>query len=171
MNILKIIKRASGYAIVAIGAILMMYFYTNTFDFGAGWIGMITGKLIAIGIASVFSLGFTLVMWSLRSKRAGISVLIETFAGGIAGFAFVLWAVSVYIGVPMDANYALGINAVMISKSIIILSPLVPLGVGTVIFLIYRPESFFWGVVQVGAIVLLTVVTGVYVSPALLAAI
>jgi len=165
-NIVESVLFIIGILLIQISAVWYYWLYTNTVEFGSVEFAVLNMYFYILVPAFMFALGVVFVAWRIQSKW--IKVAYPRIVNGVLSFVGILSVImilSVWVGLPFDASYSWGTNAVMFSKAFVAILPAVLCVITIVAILIATSGNFFLMLFKCVVIVAITAVVYYFVVP------
>lgn len=133
-----------GIIMIQISAVWYYWLYTRDVAFGSAEFRLANMYFYLLLPALIFAFGVVFVGWRIRLKwiTVGYPRLVN---GAIAfmGILATIMIITIWVGLPFDASYAWGTNAILFSKAFVAILPAI-LCVITIITLLIATSGNFW---------------------------
>jgi len=165
-GLLPMIRLAIATLLISIGVLLLAWAFSRPIDFGEGVLGWIQKFGFLWLLVGSWSLGIVLLAYE---KGVTGKKLAEMFLVCFGGIHAGLGIASMALGVPLDASYSFGINAIMIASAIIVLLPSITIIMAIITIYIVKTEDFWFAIFKILFIAALMVLYALVVIPNVMA--
>lgn len=133
-----------GIILIQITGVWYYYLYTHEVTFGSAEFALANQYFYILVPAVIFALGVVFVGWKVRLKwiRVGKPRLVNAVFAFTAILSCIM-VLTIWIGLPFDATYSWGTNAILFSKAFVAILPAI-LCIITIITLLIATSGNFW---------------------------
>ncbi|MFX0132038.1 MAG: hypothetical protein ACFFDN_00200 [Candidatus Hodarchaeota archaeon] len=166
-SLIEAILFAIGTILVQITGIWYYWLYNTKVDFGMGEYRIAELYFWILTPAVIFAFGCMFIGWEIRKSKyihvryPRIFIWVISFVGTLA----CIMILTIWYGLPFDASYSWGVNAVMFSKAVVALLPAILCGIAIVAILIATSGNLFLMLFKIIFIVVITVCVYYFAVP------